>query len=91
MAYSVADITELIHYHLVLAEPDDESADRNLSLPAGEIQNLAIRRLWQEATSVFCDRRGCSVDTELIHPDGHHYSDDGDFYYADCWRSEELV
>ena len=44
--------------------------------------------LWQEATWVFCDRCGCSVDTELIHPDGHHYSDDGDFYCADCWADD---
>ena len=27
-----------------------------------------------------------SVDTDLIHPDGHHYADDGDFYRADCWE-----
>jgi hypothetical protein len=88
MAYTVTDITELIRYHLVLAEPDDESAHRNLSILAGEIQNLAIRHLWQEAIWVFCDRCGCSVDTELIHPNGHHYSDDGDFYCADCWLVE---
>jgi hypothetical protein len=35
--------------------------------------------------SVFCDRCGCSVDTDLIHPEGHHYAADGDFYCADCW------
>jgi hypothetical protein len=28
------------------------------------------------------------VDTDLIHPDGHHYADDGDFYCADCWQEE---
>jgi hypothetical protein len=88
MAYTVATITELIHYHLVLAEPDDETADRNLSQLAGEIKNLATRPLWREATWVFCDRCGTSVDTELLHPDGHHYSDDGDFYCADCWLVE---
>jgi hypothetical protein len=37
-------------------------------------------------TWVFCDRCACSVDTDLIHPDGHHYSDDGDFLCADCWE-----
>ena len=26
----------------------------------------------------------------FIDPDGHHYSDDGDFYCVDCWRAEEL-
>ena len=40
MAYSVADITELIHYHLVLAEPDDEARNRcphcgNKGVPVG--------------------------------------------------------
>jgi hypothetical protein len=23
---------------------------------------------------------------DLIHPDGHRYADDGDFYCADCWE-----
>ncbi len=32
---------------------------------------------------VFCDRCGSSVDTDLIHPDGHHYADDGDFSCVD--------
>ena len=49
--------------------------------PSGHL----AKRSWQKATWVFCNRCGCSVDTELIHPDGHHYSDDGDFYCADCW------
>ena len=31
-----------------------------------------------------CDHCGCSVDTDLIHPDGHHYADGGDFYCTDC-------
>jgi hypothetical protein len=67
-----------------LAEPDDETVGRNLSILAGEIQRLAIRPLWREITWVFCDWCGCSVDTDLIHPDGHHYFDDGGFYCADC-------
>jgi hypothetical protein len=32
-----------------------------------------------------CDRCGCSVDTDLIHPDSHHYAEDGDFLCSDCW------
>lgn len=55
------------------------------SAAAAPSGHLATRPLWQKATWVFCNRCGCSVDTELIHPDGHHYSDDGDFYCADCW------
>ena len=85
MAYTVADITEMIHYHFVLSESDDTSADRNLAQLARAVQALATRPLLQEATWVFCDRCGTSVDTELIHPDAHHYSDSGDFYCADCW------
>ena len=37
-------------------------------------------------TWVFCDRCGCSVDIDLIHPDGHHYSEAGDLYCSDCWE-----
>jgi len=50
MAYTVADITELIHYNLVLGEPDDDSADRNLSQLVGEIQNLAPRPMRRMAS-----------------------------------------
>jgi hypothetical protein len=45
---------------------------------------MAATPLWQLAEWVFCDHCGCSVDTDLIHPDGHRYSDDGDFYCVDC-------
>ncbi len=47
---------------------------------------MASRPLWREETWVFFDRCGCSVDTDLIHPDSHHYADDGDFYCVDCWE-----
>jgi hypothetical protein len=74
MTYTIAEITELIHYHLVLGESDDASADRNLAQLAGAVQDLATRPLWHEVTWVFCDYCGTSV-----------YSDEGDFYCADCW------
>ena len=48
--------------------------------------HLVLSELWREASWVFCDQCGCSVDTDLIHPDGHHYADDGDFYCVDCWE-----
>ena len=35
------------------------------------------------------DRYVRSVDTNLIHPDGLHFADDGDFYCADCWESTD--
>jgi hypothetical protein len=54
----------------------------------GGVRSLAPRPLWHDVSWVFCDRYGCSVDTDLIHPDGHHYADDADFFCADCWPSE---
>jgi hypothetical protein len=87
MTYTITDITELVRYHLVLSVPDDETADNNLRRLVDEIEGLATTPLWRPAEWVFCDRCGTSVDTVLIHPDGHHYSDDGDFYCADCWEA----
>lgn len=88
MTYSVTDLAELIRHHLVLSVEDDEIADANLGRLVSEVQLMATRPLWREATWVFCDRCGCSVDTDLIHPDGHHYAEDGDFLCADCWAEE---
>jgi len=85
MAYTITDIAELVLYHLVLAEPDDDRADANLAQLVQQLDQMASRPLWREASWVFCDRCGCSVDADLIHPDGHRYSDDGDFYCVDCW------
>ena len=87
MTYTITDIAELIRHHLVLSVEDDETADANLRRLVGEIAGMATTPLWREAMWVFCDRCGCSVDTDLIHPDGHRYADDGDFYCADCWES----
>jgi hypothetical protein len=67
MVYTITDIAELVRYHLVLAEPDDDRADANLA----QLEEMASLPLWREASWVFCDRCGCSVDTDLIHPDGH--------------------
>ena len=87
MAYGVSEIRELIEYHLVASAPNDETADANLGHLVTEIHGLRSQPL-REATWIFCDRCGCSVDTELIHPETHHYSDDGDFYCQDCWENE---
>lgn len=84
MPYTVTDLAELVRHHLVLSVEDDETADRNLACLVAELQAMATTPLWREATWLFCDRCGCSVDTGLLHPDGHHYADDGDFYCADC-------
>jgi hypothetical protein len=90
MAYTIKDLKELIEYHLIAAATNDDVANNNLAQLVTEIQHLSTRPLWQEATWVFCDRCGCSVDTVLIHPDGHQYSDDGDFYYVDCWEHLDM-
>jgi hypothetical protein len=50
-----------------------------------QINHLPAERCrWRFATWVFCDRCGCSVDTDLIHADSHYYSADGTFLCADC-------
>lgn len=84
--YTVADFKELIEYHLIASAPNDDMADNALAQLLSEIAGLRVRPLWPEAISVFCDRCGCSVDAELIQPDGHRYADDGDFYCEDCWE-----
>jgi hypothetical protein len=66
---------------LVASAPDDDAAHANLV----QLELLAPRPLYREANWVFCDRCRCSVDTDLIHPDSHHYAD-GDFLCADCWE-----
>ena len=87
MTYTTTDIAELARHHLVFAAPDDDTAHANLVQLVQQLELMAPRPLWREATWVFCDRCWCSVDTDLIHPDGHHYSHDGDFYCADCWEA----
>lgn len=91
MAYTVSDLAELVEYHLVVSAPDHEAAQSNLLDLVHRIETIAPHPLWRETSWVFCDRCGCSVDTDLIHPDGHHYSDDGDFYCEDCWGLVPLL
>ena len=86
MVYTITDIAELVRYHLALAEPDDDRADANLAQLVQQLEQMASRPLWREASWVHCDRCGCSVDSALINPDGHHYADEGDFLCADCWE-----
>src|ERR1035437_1514032 len=88
MAYTVTDIAELVEYHLVASAQDDDTAHNNLVQLVQQLELLAPRPLWRGATWVFCDRCGTSVDTDLIHPDGHHYADDGDFLCVDCWEAD---
>jgi len=89
MAYDITDCAELVRHHSVLSAPDDDTAYANLVQLVQQLELMAPRPLWREATWIFCERCGCSVDTDLIHPDGHHYAEDGDFYCADCWAELE--
>jgi hypothetical protein len=84
MAHTITDIAELVEYHLVASAPDDDVAHANLVQLVHRLELLAPHPLYREATWVFSDRCGCSVDADLIHPDSHHYADDGDVYCADC-------
>ena len=88
MAYTITDIAELVEYQLVASVQDDDIAHANLVQLVQQLELLAPHPLYREATWVFCDCCGCSVATDLIHPDGHHYADDGDFLCADCWELE---
>ena len=85
MAYTISDIAELVEYHLVASAPDDDVAHANLVQLVQKLELLPLRPFYRETTWVFCVRCGCSVNTDLIHPDGDHYADDGDFYRTDCW------
>ena len=85
MAHTITDAAELVRYHLVLAEPDDSRANDTLVQFAERAAGGGEPPLVAEALWVFCDRCGCSIDADLIHPDGHHYSDEDDFYCRDCW------
>ena len=66
MTNTVTDIAGLVEYHLVASAPDDDAAHSNLVQLVQQLELLAPQPLWREATWVFCDRCGCSVDTDLI-------------------------
>ena len=91
MAYTVTDVAELIHYHLVLSEDDDARADANLRQLVGLIEGLASEPLTVEAGWIACESCGAWVGTELIGPDGAGYGDDDGFYCSECRWAEEDV
>jgi hypothetical protein len=49
--------------------------------------SVSLRR---PAEWIFCDRCGTSVDTVLIHREGHHYSSKDDLYCDECSASGEV-
>ena len=85
MGCTICDHGELVEYYIVASAPDDHVAHANLVQLVELSEAIAPRTLWYDAALVLCDRCGCSVDTDLICSDGHHYSDEGDFYCAECW------
>ena len=89
MMYTVDDITELIRYHLVLAVETDDQADRNLADLAFQIAGMSTEPLWREIQCYFCDRCGCSVDTDVLAEDGSNLTADGDFLCSSCLYPEE--
>jgi hypothetical protein len=45
MAYTITDISVLVHYHLVLSEPDNERADANLAQLVQQLGQMVSRAL----------------------------------------------
>jgi hypothetical protein len=84
MAYTVADITELIHYHLVLSV-DDEVAQLNLAKLIHCIDQLLANPPYDEpAYWMACEQCGTWVSSELIGPDGAGKAANGGFYCTSC-------
>jgi len=91
MTYTVTDITELIHYHLVLGEHDDERADKNIAQLMRNIEAMSTRPLWEPITWSTCEECGAWVSSELIGPDGAGECADGGFYCSECRFADEEV
>jgi hypothetical protein len=89
MTYSIDDIAELIHYHLVLSEDTDSSADASLGHLVSRIEQMRTRPLFRTVEWLFCDSCGCAVDTELVAEDGSNYTPDGSFLCSDCLYPDE--
>ena len=53
MAYTISDIAGLAEYHLVASAPDDDTAHANLVQLVQQLELMAPRPLWREATWVF--------------------------------------
>ena len=82
--YTVTDITELVRYHLVLSDDDDEKADANLAQLMRNVEQMMTRRPHHFVEWMACEECGAWVSTELIGPDGAGWTDDGSFYCTQC-------
>jgi hypothetical protein len=88
MNYTVTNIAELVAYHLVASAPNDDTAHANRVQLVQKLELLAPDPLWREVTWMFCDRCGCSIDTDLIDPDGNRYAPDGDLLLTRRWSDD---
>lgn len=85
MAYTVDEIAEMIRYHLVLAEDDNDRAAANLMDLVASIHDIADDHgLWSPGQTIFCDGCGASIDVELVAPGGHGWTRDGGAWCSDC-------
>ncbi|MGO8864465.1 MAG: hypothetical protein ACLQRH_27365 [Acidimicrobiales bacterium] len=90
MTYTVTDIAELIHYHLVLATDSDRQADDNLAELVSHVQFLRTEPLFHQVQWVHCDQCGCSVDSDLISENGAGGTSEDEFLCSSCrWPDEE--
>jgi len=84
MTYTVEDITEMIHHHLVLSVDSDDQADSNLCQLVAHIAQLRTHPLLRDAEWWVCDTCGCSVESGVLAEDGSNFTADGGFYCSDC-------
>jgi hypothetical protein len=90
MAMDIEQLTELIHYHLVLGEDSDEAADRNLMDLVRRIERMCTKPMWRSAEWRACEGCGAWVDTNLIGPDGAGTGEGGGFYCSPCrWDGQD--
>jgi hypothetical protein len=89
MAYTVSDIAELVHYHLVLSQERCEDSDADLSLLIERIAGMmSCTQVRKPVQWLFCDRCGCSVDVEVLATDGSNFTAHGDFLCSTCLYPE---
>ena len=76
--YSINVLAELIRNHLILSEDSPDAADTNPCRLVGPITSMDTRPTFQPIQWLFCDRCGCSVDTDVVAEDGSNWTSDGD-------------
>lgn len=86
--YTVADLTELIRYHLVLSTDDVEAADLRLVQLMRNVEQMIATPRWHEPMYwIACERCGAWVSSELFGPD--RAREDCCFCCAECSFADE--